>query len=324
MIRSNEPVMGGYLGPPPVAPTALGADRLRLGPEFLGPSHEAVGFAECMHRHRVAAQVGFISTPREQRAASQQTPVAIAPGARENDGIGRRGEDRFEVAPVGEIYRQRIEYWGRDYMIGDQSVLGDPARPTRGIEPEEPDEAAGRRRERAGRHPGDADARFQSVVLFQGFQCRVDRGGGAGESALRQTASARPLRKASPISLAASGPFAKSFDRCTQRRSVVRAVRPVFRRQPGQQAVPGARRRKRRIGRQNAQPAFGQGLEWPAVPTERRETPQSRLRQTANDDIGQRRGRLSLACGDDPGHHGRSVGRCWRRRVGPGNDRHNW
>ena len=58
------------------------------------------------------------------------------------------------------------------------------------------------------------------------------------------------------------------------------------------------RRRERRIGRQNAQPAFGQGLERPAVPAQRREAPQARLRQAANHDVGQRRGRLSLAGGD--------------------------
>ena len=135
MIRSNEPVMGGYLGPPPVAPTALRTDCLRFGPEFLGPGHEAVGFAECMHRHCVAAQVGFIATPGEQRAASQETPVAVAPRARENDGIGSRGEDRLEVAAVGEVHRQRIEHRGRDDMVRDQPVLGDAARPARRIEP---------------------------------------------------------------------------------------------------------------------------------------------------------------------------------------------
>ena len=184
MIRPHEPVMGSDLRLPPVAPAALRADRLRIGGELLGPGHQAVGLAEGMRRRRVAAEVGFVAMPGEQRTASQEAPVAVAPGAREDDFVGRRGEDRLEVAAVGEVDRQRIEHRGRDDMVRDQPVLGDAARPARGIEAQEPHEAAGRRRERAGRHPGDGDARFQPVILLQGLQRRVDRGGGAGEQRL--------------------------------------------------------------------------------------------------------------------------------------------
>ncbi len=94
--------------------------------------------------------------------------------------------------------------------------------------------------------------------------------------------------------------FREQLDRRAQRRSVIGAVGPVLRLQPGQQAVPGAGRGKRRICRQDAQPAFGQSLERRRVPAQRREATKARLRQAANDDVGQRRGRLSLAGGDGP------------------------
>ena len=49
--------------------------------EVLRPGHETVGFAEGVGGRRVAAQVGFIAMPGEQRAASEQATVGIAPGA---------------------------------------------------------------------------------------------------------------------------------------------------------------------------------------------------------------------------------------------------
>ncbi|KAF5287576.1 hypothetical protein FQR65_LT21015 [Abscondita terminalis] len=251
-----------------------------------------------VRRCRVAAQKGFVATPGEQRAATQETPVAVAPSARQNDGGGRGGEDRLEVAAVGEVDRQRVEHLGRDDMVRDQPVLGDPARPARGMKPEEPHEAAGRCRERAGRHPGDADARFQSVVLLQGFHRGVDRGGGAGEQSLAPDRQRAALEEGFSDLAGGRQSFHKGLDRRAQRRNMVGTVRPVFWRQPGQQAAPGAWRRERRIGRQHPQPAFGQGLERPAVPAERREAAQPRLRQAANYDVGQRRSRLALAGGD--------------------------
>ena len=70
MICPHEPVMGSNLGLPPVAPAALRTDRLRIGCELLGPGHEAICFAEGVRRCRVAAQIGFVATPGEQRAAT--------------------------------------------------------------------------------------------------------------------------------------------------------------------------------------------------------------------------------------------------------------
>ena len=107
------------------------------------------------------------------------------------------------------------------------------------------------------------------------------------------------MRKASPISAVGIRSFREQpVGHAPQRRRVIGAVGPVFGRQPGQQTVPGVRRRKRRIGRQDAQPAFGQGFERPVATAQRREAAQARLRQAANDDVGQRRGRLSFASGD--------------------------
>jgi len=181
-------------------------------------------------------------------------------------------------------------------MVRDQPVLGDPARPARGIKPEEPHEAAGRCRECAGRHPGDADARFQSVVLLQGFQRRVDRGGRAGEQRLAPDRERAALEEGFSDLAGCLRSFHKGLDRRAQRRNVIGAVGPVFRRQPGQQAVPGARSRERRFGRQHpSQPSQVSKARCPGrVP--RGGAP--RLRQTANHNVGQRRSRLALAGGD--------------------------
>ena len=122
--------------------------------------------------------------PGEQGAAPEEASVAVAPGAREDDFAARGGEDRLEVPPIGEAHRKRIELGGRDDVVRDQPVFGDPARPARGIEAEQTNEAARRGRERAGRHPGDGDAGFQAVILFQGFQDSVDRGRRPGKKRL--------------------------------------------------------------------------------------------------------------------------------------------
>src|SRR3546814_8832632 len=59
---------------------------------------------------------------------------------------------------------------GRDDMVRDQSIFGDSARPVRGVEADQPHEAARRGRERARRHPGDGHARLQPVILLQRFE----------------------------------------------------------------------------------------------------------------------------------------------------------
>src|SRR3546814_17308380 len=89
MIGPDEPVMCCDLGAPPVAPTALRADRLRVGAELLRPAHEAVGFAEGRNRHDVATEIDLLTVPREEEAASQQSPVAVSPCARAHDFDGR-------------------------------------------------------------------------------------------------------------------------------------------------------------------------------------------------------------------------------------------
>ena len=129
MVRSHQTIMGGDFDLSPVAPADLRADGLGIGGEVLGPSHQAIGFAEGVRRRCVAAQIGLVHMSGEQRAAAKEAPFAVAPCARQDDGVACRGEDRLEVAPVGEIDWQRIEHWGRDDVVGDQAVFGEPARP---------------------------------------------------------------------------------------------------------------------------------------------------------------------------------------------------
>jgi hypothetical protein len=102
---------------------------------------------------------------------------------------------------------------------------------------------------------------------------------GPASSALRQIASARPLRKVLR-SRWRFGAFCQHLDRRAQRRGG-RRHRASLPAPAGPAGGSRRQRRKRRIGRQNPQPAFGQSLERPAVPAERREAPQPRLRQAA-------------------------------------------
>src|SRR3546814_19701457 len=113
MIGPDEPVMCCERGAPQVARTALRADRLRVGAELLRPAHEAVGFAEGMNRHDVATEINLLTVPREEEAASQQSPVAVAPCARENDFAGRGRQDRLEIPAIGEAPRKRVAKIGR-------------------------------------------------------------------------------------------------------------------------------------------------------------------------------------------------------------------
>ena len=133
MICPHEPVMGGDLSLPPIAPTALRASRLRSGGELLRPGHKAVGFTERMRRRRVTAEVGFIAVPGEQRAASKKSAITVAARARENDGIGRGGKYGVEIPAVGQVHRQRIEHWRRDDMVRNQPVFGDTSWPPRRV-----------------------------------------------------------------------------------------------------------------------------------------------------------------------------------------------
>ena len=109
MIGPGEAIMRRDLVAPPVVPAILRADRLRIGAELLWPAHEAVGFAESMHGHSVAAEIVLVAMPGEEGATSQKASVAVAPGAREDDFTGGGGQDGLEVPTIREAHRKRIE-----------------------------------------------------------------------------------------------------------------------------------------------------------------------------------------------------------------------
>ena len=150
--------------------------------ELLRPGHQTVGFAESMDRDSVAADIGLARHARRAVGCAQKSAVAVAAGAREDDLALGGGEDGLEIPAIGRADRKRIELGGRNDMVGDQPVFGDPARPTRRVEADEPNEATRRRSQRAGRHPGDGDAGLKAVILLQGFEGGVERCGGTGQT----------------------------------------------------------------------------------------------------------------------------------------------
>ena len=274
---------------------------MRQGLEFLRAGHQSVGLAERMVRNRVAPQIGFVGMPLEQRAASEQAAIAVAAGARQDDLALGRGEDGLEIPTVGGADRQRIELGGRDDVVGEQPVLGDPARPARGIEPQEANEAAGRCRKRAGRHPGHGDAGVQTVILLERLQRHVERGGRAGEQRLAPDGERATGQEGGAESSAAATLPSASME--TMSRSAGPWSAPS-----GQSAAPKRSMRRvhalgrseRRIGRQNARPALRQRLKRAGIGRQqRRKPPHPRLRQAAHQDVGQRRGRLSFPAGRD-------------------------
>ena len=96
----------------------------------------------------------------------------------------------------------------------------------------------------------------------------IDRGGRTGEQRLAPNCECPPLQECFTGLDCATRSFGEQFNRRTQCRNVIRAIGPILWFQPCQQAVPGARRRKRGICRQDARPTFGQDLERRRVPTQ--------------------------------------------------------
>ena len=93
MIRPHEPVMG-VISPAASRASSLAPDRLWIGGELLGPPSGG-RFAEGVRRRRVAAQMRFVARARRAEGYVPETAVAVAPGARENDGPGPwRGSSR--------------------------------------------------------------------------------------------------------------------------------------------------------------------------------------------------------------------------------------
>ena len=102
------------------------------------------------------------------------------------------GENRLEIAPVRRTDRKRIEFGGGNDVIREQAILGDAARPARGIETEQPNERPRRSRQRARRHPGDARRRLRARhPASMSPMSRSSDAAGPASSALRQIAKAR-------------------------------------------------------------------------------------------------------------------------------------
>jgi len=116
---------------------------LGVGGEFLRSCHQSIGFAKGVLGDGVATKVRFVAMSSEQWTAPEETTVAVATGAREDDFAGRSRDNCFEVPAICEADWKRVEFGGRDDVVRDQPVLGNPARPTRRVETDQPNEAPG-------------------------------------------------------------------------------------------------------------------------------------------------------------------------------------
>ena len=173
--------MGRNLRTLPVAPAIRRTGGLRLDDELCRAGHQPIGFAECVQRDGVAAELDLHGMAVEQRAATEQAPLAVTPGARERNLLGGCCEDGLEISPIGEIHRQRIDLRRGDDVVRDEPVVRDAAGPARGVEPDEAYVGTRASRECARRHPSDGDAGFQAVIVFEAGQRRVNCRGGSGE-----------------------------------------------------------------------------------------------------------------------------------------------
>lgn len=92
---------------------------------------------------RIATKIDRIALAGEQRAATQKSTVAVAASIREDYFGRRRCQDRFEMATVRKRDGQGIELDRPDYVIRDEAILGDRSWPTRRVQAEQADVAAG-------------------------------------------------------------------------------------------------------------------------------------------------------------------------------------
>ena len=124
-------------------------------------------------------------------------PSSSRPGAGQHDSgspvVARMvAKSRRSAAATG----RGIELGRRHDVVRKESVLGHGARPARGVEAEQADEAPRRRRQRARRHPADGDASVEAVVLLQRLQGEVERcGRTGGERLLCQIARTRAMQQ---------------------------------------------------------------------------------------------------------------------------------
>ena len=184
MVGANEAVMRGDLLAQPVAPAGGGRGGLRQGAEFLRPGRQSVGLAEGVIRYPVAPEIDLIGLPRQEGAAAEEPAIAVSSRPRQDNLALAGREDGCEIPPIGCADGERVELGRGDDVVGEEAIFRNAARPTRGIEPEESNEAARRCRQGAGWHPGDGDAGIQAVVLLQSLQSQIERGCRAGKERL--------------------------------------------------------------------------------------------------------------------------------------------
>jgi hypothetical protein len=92
---------------------------LRQGSELLRARQKSIGLAERVFRNSVARQIDFVGMPLEEGAVSKQSAISIAAGAGQDDLTLGRGKDGLEIPSIGGADRQRIEFGGRDDVIGE-------------------------------------------------------------------------------------------------------------------------------------------------------------------------------------------------------------
>ena len=228
MVGSDGAVVRRDLRAQPVVPAVRRGHRLRQAPELVGPRRQPVGLAEGVRGHAIARNIGVVRLDLEKKgAAAQQPAILAAPGAGQHDLALRRRQDGREVAAVGGGDGQRIELGRGDDVIGEKAVLHHRARPARRVEAEQPDEAPGRRRERARRHPADRDASVDAVVLPERFQSEVERCGGSLRERPAPDIARVPAQQRLADLTGGLDATGQQVDDGGERRTVVVSVRPV-------------------------------------------------------------------------------------------------
>ena len=239
VVRADGAVVGRDLRAQPVEPAVRRGDRLGQGAELRRPRHQPIGLAKGVRGHAVARKVGLVGLyPEEQRAAAEQPAFLVPAGAGQHDLAPGRRQDGREVAAVGGGDGQGIELGRRHDVVGEQAVLRHGSRPARGVETQQADEAPGRSRERARRHPTGRDARVETVLLLQRLQGEVEgRGRAGGERPPPDRAHPRMQQRLSRL-LGGLDALGEQGDDAGERGAVVVPVRPVGGRQPVDQACP--------------------------------------------------------------------------------------
>ena len=166
MVLAEQSIVRGQFRSTPILPAGARANGNGQFRKLRRPRQQPIGLAGRMLRNATAAEIGLRKISSKRRAA-EQSAFHVATAERESQRLRRCSLDRLEIAAIGIGDGQRVENLGRNDMIRNQPIFGNPARPAAGIEPDQPGERPRRRGESARRCPDDAGRSLAAVVDAQ-------------------------------------------------------------------------------------------------------------------------------------------------------------